>query len=138
MSHKQYSFSKFPLYANETPIFRQQPNSVFIPYGKQNDYPDYLAYLFNNSGIHAAIIKGKASYIYGKGFEIRRDWKGDRKKLEATLKNINPSQTADELEKKKIFEKTLYGGAGYLVEWDAFGVIKSIKLQPFNTIRTNE
>ena len=135
---KQYSFSKFPLYANETPIFRQQPNSLYIPYGKQNDYPDYLSYLFNNSGIHAAIIKGKSSYIFGKGFKIRADWRGDKKKLEQTLKNINASQTADELTRRKIFERTLYGGAAYLVEWDAFGAIKSIKLQPFNTIRTND
>lgn len=135
---KQYSFSKFPLYANETPIFRQQPNSLFIPYGKQNDYPDYLSYLFNNSGIHAAIIKGKASYIFGKGFKIKADWKGDKKKLQQTLDNINSYQTADELARRKIFEKTLYGGSAYLVEWMQTGGIKSITLQPFNTIRTND
>ena len=138
MSHKNYSFSKYPLYANETPVFRKQPNQVYIAYGKQNDYPDYLAYLFNNSGIHAAIIKGKATYIFGKGFKIREDWQGDKVALEQVLNSINASQTADELTKKKIFEKTLYGGSAYLVEWDVFGKLKSVKLQAFNTIRTNE
>lgn len=138
MSHKNYSFSKYPLYANETPVFRRQPNQVYIAYGKQNDYPDYLAYLFNNSGIHAAIIKGKATYIFGKGFKIREDWQGDKVALEQVLKSINASQSADELTKKKIFEKTLYGGSAYLVEWDVFGKLKSVKLQAFNTIRTNE
>jgi len=138
MSHKNYSFTKFPLYANETPVFRKQPNQEYIAYGKQNDYPDYLAYLYNNSGIHAAIIKGKSTYIFGKGFKIREEWNGDKLALEQVLKSINPSQTADELSKKKIFERTLYGGAAYLVEWDVFGKLKSVKLQAFNTIRTNE
>jgi len=134
---KNYSFSKFPLYANETPIFRRQPNMVYIPYGKNNDYSDYLAYLYNNSGIHGAIVKGKATYIYGKGFKIKEDWQGDKIALQKTLDSINSSQTADELAKKKIFERTLYGGCAYLIEWDAFKNIKSVKLQPFNTIRTN-
>jgi hypothetical protein len=138
MSHRNYNFTKFPLYANETPVFRKQPNQEYIAYGKQNDYPDYLAYLYNNSGIHAAIIKGKSTYIFGKGFKIREEWNGDKLALEQVLKSINPSQTADELSKKKIFEKTLYGGAAYLVEWDVFGKLKSVKLQAFNTIRTNE
>ena len=138
MSHRNYNFTKFPLYANETPVFRKQPNQEYIAYGKQNDYPDYLAYLYNNSGIHAAIIKGKSTYIFGKGFKIREEWNGDKVALEQVLRSINPSQTADELSKKKIFEKTLYGGAAYLVEWDVFGKLKSVKLQAFNTIRTNE
>jgi hypothetical protein len=133
---KNYSFSKFPLYANETPIFRRQPNMLYVPYGKNNDYSDYLSYLYNNSGIHGAIIKGKATYIYGKGFKIKADWNGDKVALEKTLKSINNSQTADELARKKIFERTLYGGCAYLIEWDVFGAIKSVKLQPFNTIRT--
>jgi hypothetical protein len=134
---KNYSFSKFPLYANETPIFRRQPNMVYVPYGKNNDYSDYLSYLYNNSGIHGAIIKGKATYIYGKGFKIKADWNGDKVALEKTLNSINNSQTADELARKKIFERTLYGGCAYLIEWDVFGAMKSVKLQPFNTIRTN-
>jgi len=133
---KNYSFSKFPLYANETPIFRKQPNMVYVPYGKNNDYSDYLSYLYNNSGIHGAIIKGKATYIFGKGFKIRADWNGDKVALQKTLNSINSSQTADELARKKIFERTLYGGCAYLIEWDVFGNIKSVKLQPFNTIRT--
>jgi len=131
-----YSFSKFPLYANETPIFRKQPNMVYVPYGKNNDYSDYLSYLYNNSGIHGAIIKGKATYIFGKGFKIRADWNGDKIGLQKTLNSINNSQTADELARKKIFERTLYGGCAYLIEWDVFGNMKSVKLQPFNTIRT--
>jgi hypothetical protein len=110
---------------------------VYVPYGKNNDYSDYLSYLYNNSGIHGAIIKGKATYIYGKGFKIKADWNGDKVALEKTLKSINNSQTADELARKKIFERTLYGGCAYLIEWDVFGAIKSVKLQPFNTIRTN-
>lgn len=130
-------FSKFPLYSNETPVYRKKPNQVFVGYGKYNDYPDYLAYLYNNSGIHNAIVKGKSAYVFGKGWQIKKEWVGNRVQLETVLKNINSKQTADELTKKKIFEKTLYGGAAYLIEWGPFGKPLSIKLQPFNTVRTN-
>lgn len=137
---KAYSMSKYPLYSNETPVFRALPNTPFIPCGRRNDYPDYLAYLYNNSGIHSAIVQGKSKYIYGKGFKIKENWTGDKVRLEALMANINGYQTVDELTKKKIFEKTLYGGAYYLIDWGA-GVSKkpiSISLQPYNTVRVNE
>lgn len=134
----KYSFSRFPLYSADTPIFRQSINHKFIGYGKNNDYPDYLAYLFNNSGIHSAIVKGKATYVYGKGFKIKKNWVGDKIALQKTLDNINPTQNANDLTKKKVFEKTLYGGSAYLITWGGFGKPTSVKLQPFNTIRTDK
>jgi hypothetical protein len=138
MNLKKYNLSKFPLYSNETPVFRRQKNQEYIAYGVNNDFPDYLSYLYNSSGIHGAIIKGKSTYIYGKGIQIRPDWVGDVNRLELLLSNINSTQTANELTKKKVFERTLYGGAAYLIEWNVNGLPKSIKLQPFNTVRTNE
>jgi hypothetical protein len=138
MSLKKYTLSKFPLYSNETPVFRRQRNQEYIAYGVNNDFPDYLSYLYNSSGIHGAIVQGKSTYIQGKGYQIKADWTGDKIKLQALLDNINSTQTANELSKKKVFEKTLYGGAAYLIEWGVNGIPKSIKLQPFNTIRTNE
>jgi len=131
-------FAKFPLYSNELPIYRQQPNQVYIPCGKFNDYPDYLIYLFNSSGIHNAIVRGKATYIFGKGFKIRKDWQGDKVKLQQVLDNINSYQTAEELTKKSVFDKCLFGGKYYLIEWGAFGLPVSVKQIPYNQVRTNE
>lgn len=138
MDKKNYYFSKYPLYANETPVFRQVPNSVYIPNGKNNDYPDYLIYLYNTSGIHSAIVKGKSRYIFGKGFNIKKDWQGDRVKLQSVLNSINSTQTSEELTKRAIFERTLFGGKYYLIDWNINGTPKSVKILPYNSVRTNE
>lgn len=138
MKSKVITFSKYPLYSNETPLFREQKGQKYISNGKYNDYPDYLSYLYNNSGIHNAIVSGKAKYIYGKGFQVKKDWAGNKVQLESLMKSINSYQTLDELSKKKIFEKTLYGGACYLVEWGALGKPISVTLQPYNTVRTDK
>lgn len=129
----KHKLSKYPLYSNETPSFRQRQNEKFVGYGKHNDYPDYLAYLYNNSGIHNAVVKGKAAYVYGKGWQIKKDWVGDRAGLQKTLELIK----ADKLARRSIFEKTLYGAKAYLIEWGPFGKPLSIKVQPINTVRTN-
>jgi len=121
MKSKVITFSKYPLYSNETPLFREQKGQPYVSNGKFNDYPDYLSYLYNNSGIHNAIVSGKAKYIYGKGFQVKKDWVGNTIQLEKVMNSINSYQTLDELSRKKIFEKTLYGGACYLIEWGALG-----------------
>lgn len=131
-------FSKYPLYANEPPLIREKQGYKFVPFGKSNDYPDYLAYLYNNSGIHGAIVDGKAAYIFGKGWHIKEGWIGDKVKLQALLDSINSTQTLDELSKKIIFERVLYGGRAYLIEVGVDKKLISTKIQPFNTIRTNK
>ena len=138
MKSKVITFSKYPLYSNETPLFREQKGQKYISNGKYNDYPDYLSYLYNNSGIHNAIVSGKAKYIYGKGFQVKKDWLGNTIQLEKVMNSINSYQTLDELSKKKIFEKTLYGGACYLIEWGVLGKPISVTLQPYNTVRTDK
>lgn len=135
---KQYYFTKFPLYSNEIPTFRKLPSQIWTPYGKNNDYPDYLEYLYNSSPIHSSVIDGKTTYIFGKGFKIKSSWQGDREALKMILANINASQTFDEVEKDVIKDRTLYGGKAYLIEWGTNGKPISIKRQKFNTIRTNE
>tara|TARA_R110000868_G_scaffold95987_2_gene264036 strand:+ start:3727 stop:5700 length:1974 start_codon:yes stop_codon:yes gene_type:complete len=138
MKSKVITFSKYPLYSNETPLFREQKGQKYVSNGKFNDYPDYLSYLYNNSGIHNAIVSGKAKYIYGKGFQVKKDWLGNTIQLEKVMNSINSYQTLDELSRKKIFEKTLYGGACYLIEWGVLGKPISVTLQPYNTVRTDK
>lgn len=41
----------------------------YVPFGdQQNDYPEYLLYLYNKSALHNAIVSGKSMYILGNGF----------------------------------------------------------------------
>lgn len=51
------------------PEFKETRNKNYIQYGKENNYPEYLNYLFNKSAKHNAILVGKAKYIFGDGFE---------------------------------------------------------------------
>lgn len=140
---KNYSFSKYPLYSNETPRFVSRQNCPFVPCGNANDYPDYLAYLYNNSSIHGAIVKRKAKYIFGKGWKIKDEWSEKNANLVDSLtmlmNSINGYQTLDELSRGIIFERTLYGGVYYLIDWGTMGNKPiSVTKQPFNTVRVNE
>lgn len=130
-------FSKYPLYANETPAVRAKQGQKWIDFGKKNDYPDYLSYLYNNSGIHNAIVSGKAYYIFGKGWKIKEGWTQNLAAAQKFLENINTFQTLDELSKKAIFDRTLNGGCAYLIQW-GMGKIVSIQRQAMKTIRTND
>jgi hypothetical protein len=53
----------------QQPKFREVKSKNYVEFGEHNDYPNYLLNLYNESAKHGAIIKGKAGYIYGKGFE---------------------------------------------------------------------
>lgn len=132
--------SKFPLYTNEVPTFRKLPNQKFVQYGQNNDYPDYLAYLYNSSGVHNAIVNGKGKYIYGKGWQIKKDaalTSEQRKRLEQLIDSINNYQSLGELTKQQILDRLIYGAYAWRITWGINKQIKSIKMQPIQTIRTD-
>jgi hypothetical protein len=60
--------------AHKAPEFKTVSGSDWVLYGTdqewRNRYPDYLLSLFNTSAKHNAIIRGKADYIQGNGFEV--------------------------------------------------------------------
>lgn len=53
----------------QQPKFKEIKNKNFVEFGEKNDYPNYLLSLYNESPKHGAIVKSKANYVYGKGFE---------------------------------------------------------------------
>lgn len=133
-----YAFSRFPLYEHKTPVFTESRRGEYIKYGDNNDYPDYLTYLFNRSALHAAIVRGKVNYIYGKGWAID-DTKGDtilQAKCAKILQDINGVQTLDELTYELLIDWIVYGGY-YLKVNKIAGRIISIKVVSFPTVRTN-
>lgn len=51
------------------PSMQKVAGKEYVPFGdQQNDYPEYLLYLYNKSALHNAIINGKVMYILGNGF----------------------------------------------------------------------
>lgn len=134
-----YSFSAFPLYEHKTPVFKENQRSKIVDFGDNNDYPDYLAYLYNRSALHSAILKGKATYIFGKGWEIKAEKLSTEQYAQAQelFNSINGLENLDELTQQIISDWLVFGGYGLKITKLA-GKIISIKLQPFSTIRTDE
>jgi hypothetical protein len=132
-----YAFSKFPLYEHKTPVFKENYNGSFIRFGDNNDYPDYLTYLYNRSAIHSAIVRGKVNYIYGKGWKVKEIGNTALQgKAADILNSVNTYQSLDELSLELLYDWKVYGGY-YLKITKIAGRIISMKVVPFATVRTN-
>jgi hypothetical protein len=137
---KAYTFGSFPLYEHKTPVFKEETRLKIVEYGGENNYPDYLAYLYNRCEMHATIVNQKKHFIVGGGWTIHEDLTTETKaKADKVLKGINEYQTLNELSDVLMLEWLVYGGYALLVEWnDVTGQPASIKVQGYDTIRTNK
>jgi len=98
---------------------------IYIEYGKNNDYPEYLLSLYNESPKHGAIIKSKCTYVYGKGFEV------------AGLANSR-GETWNQIVKKCIKDDELYRGYYLQVIWNRIGQIAEVYHIDFAKVRVNK
>jgi len=130
----KYVFGAFPLYEHKTPEFREKSGYVYVQYGDDNAYPDYLVYLYNRSAIHNAIVNGKARFINGLGWQVS-DGMVDGN-LTNFMSRVNPSDDLNELTQKAILDRLIFGGYALRVLWMG-GKIVNIYHQPFQTIRTD-
>jgi hypothetical protein len=137
---KAYTFGSFPLYEHKTPVFKEDDKIKIVEYGGENNYPDYLAYLYNRCEMHATIVNQKKHFIVGGGWTIHEDLTTETKaKADKILKGINEYQTLNELSDVLMLEWLVYGGYALLVEWnEVTGQPASIKVQGYDTIRTNK
>lgn len=105
------------------PTFKETRGRDYIKYGDDNLYPEYLNYLYNKSAKHNAIINGKASYIFGKGYENGN-----------IIVNRN-GETLNDIARKAILDIEIYGGYKMEVIWNRAGKIKEIYHADYSTIR---
>jgi hypothetical protein len=98
---------------------------IYIEYGKNNDYPEYLLSLYNESPKHGAIIKSKCTYVYGKGFEV------------AGVANSR-GETWNQIVKKCIKDDELYRGYYLQVIWNRIGQIAEVYHIDFAKVRVNK
>jgi hypothetical protein len=128
------------LYEHKTPIFKENERTGYVDYGQDNNYPDYLAYLYNRSAIHATIINSKNRYIIGEGWQVNPMLSTiDAAKATKAMKSVNSYQTLNELTEELGLEKLVYGGYAIRGKWNPLTKdIAWIKIQPFDTIRTNK
>lgn len=110
----------------ERPKFEERRGKGYIEFGANNDYPNYLLDLYNESPKHGAIIKGKANYIYGKGFENIA--------VKANVKGESFNQVA----KKCILDDEIFSGYYLQVIWNLLGKVKDVYHVGFQKVRSNK
>ena len=108
------------------PKFDERKGKDYIEFGADNNYPEYLLGLYNESPKHGAIIKGKATYIFGKGFE-------------GITKPANTiGESWNQVIKKCILDDEIYGGYYLQIVYNLLGAITDIFHLEFHKVRCNK
>lgn len=108
------------------PTFKEAKHKDIVLYGEDNNYPDYLTYLFNKSAKHNAIVNGKSFYIFGRGFS-----NGD-----FVCNRLN--EGLNDVIKKCVLDVELYGGFRLELVYNALGKICEIYHASYDTIRLSK
>lgn len=108
------------------PKFDERKGKDYIEFGADNNYPEYLLGLYNESPKHGAIIKGKATYIFGKGFE-------------GITKPANTiGESWNQVIKKCILDDEIYGGYYLQIVYNLLGAITDIFHLEYHKVRCNK
>jgi len=109
----------------EQPIFKEKKKDGYVEFGKDNNYPNYLLSLYNESPKHGAIIKSKCNYIYGKGFEVPG--------------NANSKgETWNQIVKRCIKDDELYRGYYLQVIWNRAKQVSEVYHIEFAKVRVSK
>lgn len=115
----KFDRAKQPKYVEKNGTYK------YVEYGEDNKYPNYLIDLFNESPKHGAIVKGKANYIFGKGFQ------------DVPKKANQFGQSWNSILKKAILDDELQGGYYLQITYNALGDIASVYNIDFHKVRSN-
>jgi hypothetical protein len=110
----------------EQPKFEENKGRGYVNFGINNDYPQYLIDLYNESPKHGAIIKGKTTYIYGKAFK------------DLPVLANSAGQSFNEILKKCILDDELFGGYYLQIIYNLLGKIKDVFHIDFNKVRSDK
>lgn len=109
----------------EQPKFEERRGKGYIEFGKNNNYPDYLLSLYNESPKHGAIVKGKATYIFGKGFDV-------------TQKANTQGESWNTIVKKAILDDEIFSGYYIQLIYNLQGKIVEAYHIEYHKVRTNK
>lgn len=103
-------------------------NSSFVKYGENNDFPDYIFELYNNSSQMSAIIDTMLRYVEGNGIVSNFPLKIVNRKYE----------TFNDLIEKLILDYLLYGGFSMQITRNKLGEIAELNYINMRYVRVNE
>ncbi len=111
------------------PAYKEKAGAGYIEFGEDNQYPEYLLSLYNNSAKHGAIVRNKAKYIIGNGWATES---GTASKFAADV-------MLAVLSRKVAIDLEIFGGSYLEIIWSALGrKIAQINHVDYTRIRTNE
>lgn len=110
----------------EQPKFDERKGKGYVEFGMNNNYPDYLIGLYNESPKHGAIIKSKTNYIFGQG------WDGIEQKANVKGESWN------QITKKCILDDELFGGYYLQIIYNLLGEVKDVYHLEYHKVRTNK
>ncbi len=102
----------------------------FVYYGVDNNYPNYLIYLYSESPIHASIINAKSTYIIGDGLKSQ-----DGKKLDF---KVNAQDGINEFISKITKDYLIFNAFAVEVVYNLFAEPIEYHFIPAQHIRTNK
>lgn len=119
---KESRFLKVELSNYVTPMYLESSNKDYVKWGKWNEYPQFLIDLISYHPEHAAVVRGKSAYVFGKGLKLgASETVLDTAKNEVWLSNANRFETWNEVLKKTIPSFQLYNGWAWQIIWDNGG-----------------
>ena len=130
MADKRLNFTTIVQETKKIPSFDcvKAKNTSYVKYGFDNNYPQYLWNLFENSSQMSAIILQMKDYIIGNGIKSTYPLKIVNRKLE----------TFDDMIEKVILSYLIYGGFAVQIIRNKLGEIKEINNLDFRFVRINE
>lgn len=111
------------------PKFSERKGSGLVLFGDDNTYPSFLNELYLESPKHGAIIKSKATYIFGNGFS-GNGFSGD-------LPPANGGETWNDVLRNCVLDYEKFGGYYLQVVWSKAGTLAAVYYLKFHKVRTN-
>jgi capsid portal protein len=117
-----------------------QKNGSLVKWGNENNYPNYLIELFNNSSKNNAIIKGKVDYLVGAGYKIDHVNATVSEKLsfKKFLDNLGTSDNFNDHLSRIALDYELLNMFAFQVITDQLGNLKHIEHISAQNIRFDE
>ena len=130
IKNKTLNFTKIVSNTHEIPklVCQSAKNSLYVKYGTDNLFPDYLYELFHNSSQMAAIILQMKNYVLGNGITSNFPLKIVNRKMD-TFENFID---------KLVFDYLLYGGFAFQSIKNKLGQIAELNHLDFKYVRVDE
>jgi len=135
-----FDFQRLTFAATPPPKFKEARGKGWYMFGEKNDFPQLILDLYNNSGLHNAIVTQKAAFIAGKDTEVVLSGTvGEQAGAAAALNRANPTETWHDIKAKCAVDLENFGGYCIQAIWNQPGtrVIAWYHL-PFERVRINE